>query len=341
MKRLFRLLLVLSLFLFHPAAFAQERKWDDALDRYERICAQCIDLRTRAQQGERIPSGSVTELLSQLKELRLTLQDAQGKMSLSQRLRYESIRLRYAELTPSGASEVSSQSPAHSDNGIPKDWPPQRWRLFALPGGPDLSAPAPQVASSFIGGMDLAEPNPEWLMRKLWLEQSRKPSPLHYEILALAGLPEGYGGLMVSCGRGRWRGYFKPTATLHFTHPSLTCRSDGTTASGYIWTTGKERTTRYSCTAGVTYRPLRWLNVYAGAGYGFRDVLWESDSHGWAQVEDYRLRSLAWDAGVVVRPANILYPQKTLFSSAICLMVGVSGLGLHPCSLEVGVGLSF
>lgn len=320
MKRLFRLLLVLSLFLFHPAAFAQERKWDDALDRYERICAQCIDLRTRAQQGERIPSGSVTELLSQLKALRGTLQEAQGKMSRSQRLRYESIRLRYAELFPETAGASDAARTPSMDPAVP-----------SVPR--EITARA-EIMPGYVPEADVSR-----LMSALEGCISDPAPPFTWRMLAFTGIPDWNVGLMAVCGKGRWGGYLKPSATLHFTRPALSCRSDGTMSSGYIWTTGKERTTRYACTAGATYRPIRWLNVYAGAGYGSRSVLWEDASHRWAQVEDFRVRGLAWDAGVILTPPFRRFSVASL--PALSLMAGVSGIGFISVSLEIGVGLSF
>ena len=96
-------LLALVLLFSSWTVSAQVTGWDAALDRYERICGQCIDLRQRSIAGE-----AVSELLGELASLRNTLQEAAGRMTASQRARFESIRLRYAEAFPGSSAPVSS-----------------------------------------------------------------------------------------------------------------------------------------------------------------------------------------------------------------------------------------
>ena len=87
------------LFVFSCVAlYAQDRRWDVALDQYQQICNECIDLRARSAAGESIPVASVAQLLSKLSSLRSTIQDARGQMTPAQRLRFESIRMRYEEV---------------------------------------------------------------------------------------------------------------------------------------------------------------------------------------------------------------------------------------------------
>ena len=106
-------LLALVLLFSSWTVSAQVTGWDAALDRYERICGQCIDLRQRSIAGEAVSAVSVTELLGELASLRNTLQEAAGRMTASQRARFESIRLRYAEAFPDSSADLPSFSLPH------------------------------------------------------------------------------------------------------------------------------------------------------------------------------------------------------------------------------------
>ena len=324
MKRIIWLLLGLALCCFRPAAYAQDRKWDDALDRYERICAQCIELRSRAQAGEPVPAASLSRLMSELKDLRVRLQGADGRMSPSQRLRYRSIRMRYAELFPEAAAAAALSAPGADLGG---------WQ--GLPTAKAVS-PGAAVESPSWGN---ASPGALRLSRPGVLAGPGSGAFRWGYALAYGGLPDGYAGVMLVYGKHRWGGYLKPCSTLHFTRPALSCRSDGTTASGFLWTTGRERVGRYGCTAGAVYLARPWLGVYAGAGYGCRQVLWEDASQRWALVEDDSVCGMALDAGLVVRPWVFRAPAKR--PVGLCLMVGASGIAFRHPSLEAGVGVSF
>lgn len=318
MKRALTLLFCLLLLGTATALRAQEGKWDAALDRYESICRQCIGLRTRATAGEGVPAASVTALLSQLTALRTTLQGAKGEMSPAQKMRFESIRLRYAELFPETKTENDAL---------------YRPRSLAQP----LSTVDPPSFS-------LDSPSQETV---------RRPTPSLHGVLAgpgaayfrwgcalvSAGLPDGNVGILLSYGCHRWGGYLKPSSTLHFTRPALSCRSDGTTDSGYIWTSGRERVSRYGCSGGVTFKVRPRLIVYGGAGYGSRSVLWEDASQRWALVEDYSVRGVACDAGLIVGP--FVLPRSAKRPVDLCLMAGTSCIAFRHPSLEVGLGIGF
>ena len=281
------------LFLLLPAALgAQELKWDAALGQYQRICDECIMLRMRAVSGEAIEASELTSVLARLASLKQTLQDAKGQMTPAQRLRYEAIRLRYEEVFGQTA-------------------PVRMSRLEAVPA---LLTDALQQCP--VTGLPLKEMPP-------------CAPKTHVGLVLFAGVPDIYYGAMVTVSGLRFGGFVKASASIPFIKPAYECFSDGTTPSGYIWTNGKERFSRWAVTAGASFTPWRFLSVYAGAGYGHRSLLWQDVSGSWAAVADRSAAGVAIDGGVLVRIGR--------FS----LLAGASAVGFESAAAEFGIGLSF
>lgn len=91
-----RALLILIAFFFALPLLAQVRdRFDEALDRYEVICARCMVLRDALDRGESIPQAELRTLLEQISQLRRTLSDAKGEMTLAQQRRFTDIRDRF------------------------------------------------------------------------------------------------------------------------------------------------------------------------------------------------------------------------------------------------------
>ena len=297
-------LLAFLLLLCGWSASAQPSGWDAALDRYERICDQCIDIRQRSLSGEAVPAASVAELLGQLASLRSTLQDAAGRMTPSQRARFESIRLRYAE-------------------------------AFAITDRPSLSLDSPDKLPSFLSGIAVTE-------NVLPHRDSAPPvsremtTPLRPRLsgglVAFAALPPARPGLAARVDLGR-PGLFIKASWLPVPEGSYTCLSDGTAGDGFIWTTGNERSGALSASAGLSYALIQGkafsIRIYAGAGYGKLSVQWEDASGRWADVSDLARRGLVLDGGAFWDFGHIT------------VMTGVSGLSHSTPCLEAGVGYVF
>lgn len=268
--------------------------WDAALDRYEQICDECIDLRARAAAGEKISSSAIANLLGQLSSLRKTLSEAQGKMTLSQVLRYDAIRGRYEDAFGEHRKTVDA---------VPYSEPV----LLFLPKVPETDRPSPEPS----------------------LPPFREPVPLHYGAFIYTGIPDWSLGAMAALSKGRWGGFLKGAFPIGTPRAAYDCFSDGTTPSGYIWTSGRKRMSRFSITAGATFAPLPFLSVYAGAGYGARKLLWEDAAGKWASVRDRAAKGLAVDAGII------------LTFNRFSILAGASGIGFRTLSAEVGLGLLF
>ena len=268
--------------------------WDAALDRYEQICEECIGLRARAAAGEKIASSEITSLLGQLSSLRKTLSEARGKMTASQMLRYETIRGRYEDAFGERRKTVDA---------VPYAVPV----LPLLPKIPETDRPSPEPS----------------------LPPFREPVPLRYGAFIYTSIPDWSLGAMAALSKGRWGGFLKGAFPVGAPRATYDCFSDGTTPSGYIWTSGRERMSRFSITAGATFAPLPFLSVYAGAGYGARTLLWEDAAGKWASVRDRAAKGLAVDAGII------------LTFNRFSILAGASGIAFRTLSAELGLGLIF
>jgi len=77
------------------------------------------------------------------------------------------------------------------------------------------------------------------------------------------------------------------------------CASDGKTSYGYVWTSGVKHFPGAFFTAGAFYCLKGPWNVYAGAGYGKTEVLWEDIDGKNVRVSDLSLSGLAVESGVL------------------------------------------
>lgn len=293
-----RLVAYFCLCLLCTALWAQEKNWNGALDQYEEICNECISLRSRSMAGERVSSASVSQLLGQLATLRKTLQQAGGEMTREQRLRYDSIRRRYDR--------------AFGNRTEPLHAVPFRSFPYLLPVVPETDRPSPVPTY----------PGPA---------VSQEKPTLTWAGYLFVCIPDWAPGVMATVSSGKWGAYVKGSSTLVSQKADYSCYADGTTDTGYIWTTGEEKRTRFSVTAGGLFSPLPFLSIYAGAGYGSRTLFWKDTSGRWAQVKDRSSAHIALDAG-------LLFSWKH-FS----VMTGVSTIGFnHPMTeAEIGVGWRF
>lgn len=278
-------------------ARAQDR-WDEAMDRYELICGECLRLRTMAANGQTVPADDLSTLLGELSTLRRQLRQAEGNMSVRQQIRFEQIRQHYSVLF-SGRRQVQA----------------------SLPPGPAIHAP--------LLSAPCPPPSLHLASRPVYTPYTPQTEPLHYGLLAVVGLPELSLGGMAMFGKGSLRAYIKASATLRLIRAEGYCYSDGTTDDGIIWTSGKTATSRYSVTAGAVWFPFENAGLYAGAGRGSRNRLWQEASGRWLQVQDLSARGLAVDFGVMVPVGHLT------------LMAGVSSIEFRSVSAEIGLGWSF
>lgn len=156
-----------------------------------------------------------------------------------------------------------------------------------------------------------------------------KRKPVGISALLTAGAPDFPVGLMLVWQPGKAGGYVKFRSNFTLSGHAYTCRSDGTSGDGYIWTNGESRTSRMSVTAGALLRLNGWLSACAGAGYGRRILAWEDVDSRWAKVEDKSAGGLAAELGTLLN------------FSRISLYAGASTVNFRRFDAEIGIGLRF
>ena len=128
---------------------------------------------------------------------------------------------------------------------------------------------------------------------------------------------------------GRFGAYLSARSNFNFTRAAYSCQSDGTTEFGYLWPSGKSRGRRIAASAGVVFRVIPAVDIYAGAGYGQETLLWEDTSGSWASVADLSPQGALAELGVFLN------------FNHLCLGVGVSTTAFTQACAQIGLGLSF
>lgn len=304
----------LTLMVLFPGitAWAQSDQWDRALDSYQTICDRCILLRERSLRGDEIAPEELTSLLEQVSSLRATLQKGSGSMSKAQKERFERIKGRYmAAFQPQG---MLGDGPALKVARPTLDLPRIEWGpALRLHSGTGKTYLHPDTPSSHPEG-------------------ARRPKDLSTSIMILGGWSPkslSYGAMATITGRKlgvyiKGRSNFKNQVTA-----SYLCLSDGTSDGVPIWTTGKDSHTEWALGAGGIIRLSNAFSLYAGSGYGISETFWEDATGKWAKVEDYSVKGICADAG-------ILFTKNYFQASA-----GLSTISLKNPALEIGLGISF
>ena len=136
-------------------------------------------------------------------------------------------------------------------------------------------------------------------------------------------------GLQAVWQPGRFGTYLSARSNFNFTRPAYSCQSDGTTEFGYLWSSGKSRGRRIAASAGVVFRLIPVLDIYAGAGYGQEKLLWEDTSGLWAGVTDLSPQGALAELGIFLN------------FNPWCVGVGVSTTAFTQACAQIGLGLRF
>ena len=75
-------------------------------------------------------------------------------------------------------------------------------------------------------------------------------------------------------------------------------------AGSEVWFTGHTKNTRMSLTAGGMMRLSKPLYVYAGTGYGYKTLAWETVDGAWAKNTERSYKGLEFETGVIYRYTN-------------------------------------
>lgn len=293
MRRLAYLIAIILTVLCSRQRLCAQNAYDAALDKYEKICNQCIDLRNFAARGVQISEEKLASMLSQLKELKETLSAAEGQMTDEQKARFQKIRKRYINamkgrepLDIEGFNDSLGRGAESLGTGLDLS---QRERL----------AYVPTAHSWTLYGDFGVYPVLSYGARVNYWNYKLKYFSTYFKV----------------------RGNFVDSAT------DYECKSDGTTNYGYIWTASKERKSRFVATGGLEYRIAKTsISAYIGVGYGRYTLAWEDTNGAFAKVSDCSVSGVCADFGVVVdvmRNMHLLVGVNTHFKTYSELELGV------------------
>lgn len=269
MKRLLKYLIcTLILFFSGFLSMAKDNGYDGILDKYEALCARCVELRQSAASGVDVSREEVQKAIDDFLTLNKLLKSFEENMTVVQRRRFASISKWF---TAGGELERELQD-------------------LPLPAVPDLS-------------MDVVLTVPQDTT-KLRLPQlttiSKDSIKGQYCIMFSAAVPDEAVGVMATYHYGRWGGYLGFRSNYTFSKTAYDCSSDGELASGgSFWGTGEYRKTNLTACVGGLVQVRRLLSVYAGAGYGIRKMAWEDIDDAWAEVVDWSHSGIAAEAGLI------------------------------------------
>lgn len=119
--KIFTIISIIFLYITQSAGgfpMPAQTDWDKVLDRYEALCDQCIDLKLRAESGEKVSGAEFSRLVGNLNNLRKLLREDSGSMSPAQRARFSRIRDRYSNVFGNGSrTKVRVNADEASDSG--------------------------------------------------------------------------------------------------------------------------------------------------------------------------------------------------------------------------------
>lgn len=151
-----------------------------------------------------------------------------------------------------------------------------------------------------------------------------------------------YFGLMYGIV-ARWGGYIRGKTDFSFVDAPYTCNTSGVfdyeKAGNYYVVDKESQRSRLGITAGALYRPWPFWYLYAGAGYGFRRLIWH------AQTFDY----------ITDKPSGELWAVNTRYSAEgvemelgliyrykrLGLSVGINAVDFSFFEVNGAVGLFF
>ncbi|MGN1215039.1 MAG: hypothetical protein ACI4TJ_02215 [Candidatus Cryptobacteroides sp.] len=318
-----------------------------------------MELKIRAETGERVSRKELGGLYESLLDLRSQRRSGTGTMTAEQRRRFDRIKERYSFLFGVGDSgktdEKDIQSDMSSSASPSVKAPPRVSRpkvsspvpavtmndssavtdssVFERPSFPVLprfesSCPAavlkiPSSAGTLVRGHSLTG--------QIQVLPSRNRHLSASIVACISPWPEmSFGGAVSifanNCG---WGGYARFRSNFASSSWSYLSYSDGSCEGGYFWPSGNRKVSLLHSSIGVRRNFGSRFAFMAGAGYGRKTVLWEDIDNNWSKVNDLSASGLCLECG----PACGLGPLE--------LQLLVSTLNFRSASLEFAFGLRF
>ena len=248
---------------------------DALLQRYEKSCEECLNLRSRVENGEKIPKGQAEDMVQKFVNLNRLLKDMEPEFDAAQKARFEAI----------GNWFRTGRKP------LAMSYIPIVAITAELPHG---------KAVTFSEAFILPQPAKA-------VPANIRPAEISIFILPAISLCPASFGAMAGAQSGRWGGYAKFTGRFNVVTPSYSCSDEGILDNGStIWPNGESAEKALQITAGPLYGLNSWLDIYAGIGYGRYQVLWQDIDGNWASVGQ-GLRGLCTEAGALASWKNFTF----------------------------------
>ena len=305
MERISRYLICfIYAFLLAGGLFAQERSDNDILlDRYELACRDCLELKSKARNGEKVTRKDATEHLNMFVALNSVIKTCPEPLTCEQKIRFDAVNQWFA---------TGTRPMVLDHENIPQ--------VIALkmPGVRQMQEDL-YLAETCRDISDDVERIP--------VQEKR----FRTYLTAIISAPNtAYGG-MVGLRYDEWGGYVRFKCRFASAKPSYSCTSDGQIdESGMtFWPGEKTGRTTLTAIAGVLWGFSDRLCLYGGLGYGKKSILWEDIDGSWAQVSDLSFKGLSAEAG-------ILASWKFM-----TIGLGVSTTAFHSASIDISAGFCF
>ena len=299
MKRAFKYIVTLFFcFVTIHQTWAQE-SLDSELERYERLCSMCLELRTRVEGGEAISRDEAKATLDIFVASNKRLKARESEMTFLQRQRFKDISDWFA----TGVRPVRQENlPVLS---------------FSLPG---------LCVKENVGGEKLRysqRVEPECVPDK-------PVSRVDFILLAEIAAPDLSYGLRAGITGKAFGGYVSFRSNFTKGSPDYKCTSDGKLQNGgMIWPGGAEIKSYMTASAGLIANAADWMNIYAGAGYGYRSLFWQDIDGKWAEVADWSRKGLVAELGCIFSVNHLAFS------------LGASSIAFRTCSFTCGIGICF
>lgn len=293
------LLTVVSGLMLTCALNAQEVSSMDAeLSRYETLCQECLELKSRIGYGETVSRRQAESMIEDFVSMNARLKGVKHEMTAAQRIRFDAIGVWFS----TGKKPQVQSAPS----------------LEALPTPPHQLIMTTTPKTDEICRVDHSHdiPGRQDYLRKF--------------ILADITCPDMSYGMMAGLQGRRWGGFLHFRSDFAKTPETLyECLSDGSLLNGgKIWTSGESVNSNLYITVGTLIQVVDWLSVYAGTGYGRRTLAWQDIDGNWARVSDWSHEGLTIDAGLLLSWRNLAFSAGL---STLTFKTCTFSLGIGVC----------
>lgn len=306
------ILCLISLFLLTISLNGQNSKEHDAiLDRYELLCGECLELRTLVAEGVEVSRARAAGLINDFVTMNREIKADSASLNSGQQSRFKMINHWFTTGNRPMAMDHAGMERVH----------------------PDLKSAAVSAPNNDSGATAGVQQEQDGISAA----PHHLPAGIETYIMADFSLPLSY-GLMAGLQESRhpddkgirWGGYMRFRSNFIFQKAGYICLSNGTIDGGYAFLgNGNSQNTNIMATAGVLAGLTSWLELYAGAGYGQKQLLWQDIDGSWASVSDFTHKGMALEIGLI-----------TSFRT-LCLGLGISTVNFRTASLDLSVGIRF